>query len=146
MPTQEDIKYYNNHWLDADSLQYLNMKNYIFGKELDEFRKNSVLYSIVEAAVIGKSGEKLYQDISKNGFSFADKPDVDHFINLFNELRKNARTWHSHGFTVSELTASEIVRPTSGKAKKAQPVTVHKVGRNDPCPCGSGKKFKKCHG
>jgi preprotein translocase subunit SecA len=22
----------------------------------------------------------------------------------------------------------------------------NKVGRNDPCPCGSGKKFKKCHG
>jgi uncharacterized protein YecA (UPF0149 family) len=21
-----------------------------------------------------------------------------------------------------------------------------KVGRNDPCPCGSGKKFKACHG
>jgi hypothetical protein len=21
-----------------------------------------------------------------------------------------------------------------------------RVGRNDPCPCGSGKKFKKCHG
>ncbi|MGH7710842.1 MAG: SEC-C metal-binding domain-containing protein, partial [Gemmatimonadaceae bacterium] len=20
------------------------------------------------------------------------------------------------------------------------------VGRNDPCPCGSGRKFKKCHG
>jgi preprotein translocase subunit SecA len=29
----------------------------------------------------------------------------------------------------------------------AQPVTVgQKVGRNDPCPCGSGKKFKRCHG
>lgn len=31
-----------------------------------------------------------------------------------------------------------------------KPVTVvreaPKVGRNDPCPCGSGKKFKKCHG
>jgi preprotein translocase subunit SecA len=30
------------------------------------------------------------------------------------------------------------------------PRTVHreheKVGRNDPCPCGSGKKYKKCHG
>jgi preprotein translocase subunit SecA len=23
---------------------------------------------------------------------------------------------------------------------------IEKVGRNDPCPCGSGKKFKKCHG
>jgi len=22
----------------------------------------------------------------------------------------------------------------------------HKVGRNDPCPCGSGKKYKQCHG
>ncbi len=30
---------------------------------------------------------------------------------------------------------------------KRQPVRVgEKVGRNDPCPCGSGKKFKKCHG
>ena len=24
--------------------------------------------------------------------------------------------------------------------------TEQKIGRNDPCPCGSGKKFKKCHG
>jgi preprotein translocase subunit SecA len=24
--------------------------------------------------------------------------------------------------------------------------SAHKIGRNDPCPCGSGKKFKKCHG
>ncbi len=31
--------------------------------------------------------------------------------------------------------------------KKAQPVRVEKkVGRNDPCPCGSGKKYKNCHG
>ena len=31
---------------------------------------------------------------------------------------------------------------------KAQPVKRHmeKVGRNDPCPCGSGKKYKQCHG
>ncbi|MGB1316217.1 MAG: SEC-C metal-binding domain-containing protein [Chitinophagales bacterium] len=31
--------------------------------------------------------------------------------------------------------------------KKAEPVRVApKVDRNAPCPCGSGKKFKKCHG
>jgi len=31
--------------------------------------------------------------------------------------------------------------------KKAQPIrTEKKVGRNDPCPCGSGKKYKNCHG
>ncbi len=34
--------------------------------------------------------------------------------------------------------------PVAGKKK---PVVVEqKVGRNDPCPCGSGKKYKKCHG
>ena len=27
-----------------------------------------------------------------------------------------------------------------------QPVKNLKVGRNDPCPCGSGKKYKQCHG
>jgi len=26
------------------------------------------------------------------------------------------------------------------------PRSINKIGRNDPCPCGSGKKFKKCHG
>ena len=31
--------------------------------------------------------------------------------------------------------------------RKSQPVRVErKVGRNEPCPCGSGKKFKQCHG
>jgi hypothetical protein len=33
---------------------------------------------------------------------------------------------------------------TSGTA--TAPVDWSSVGRNDPCPCGSGKKFKKCHG
>jgi preprotein translocase subunit SecA len=32
------------------------------------------------------------------------------------------------------------------KAVKQEPVTVDKVGRNEPCPCGSGKKYKKCCG
>ncbi len=33
------------------------------------------------------------------------------------------------------------------KAPKPQPIQVgEKVGRNDPCPCGSGKKYKQCHG
>lgn len=31
-------------------------------------------------------------------------------------------------------------------APAAQPLQSDKVGRNDPCPCGSGKKYKKCHG
>jgi len=38
-------------------------------------------------------------------------------------------------------------RGQAGQAPKPQPVRVGaKVGRNDPCPCGSGKKYKNCHG
>jgi preprotein translocase subunit SecA len=37
--------------------------------------------------------------------------------------------------------------PEQQPERKAQPVRVEKtVGRNDPCPCGSGKKYKNCHG
>jgi preprotein translocase subunit SecA len=33
-------------------------------------------------------------------------------------------------------------------AERPQPFVrgSQKVGRNDPCPCGSGKKYKQCHG
>ncbi len=34
----------------------------------------------------------------------------------------------------------------AGRAPKPEPVTVDKIGRNEPCPCGSGKKYKKCCG
>ncbi|NJN27750.1 MAG: preprotein translocase subunit SecA, partial [Cyclobacteriaceae bacterium] len=35
----------------------------------------------------------------------------------------------------------------ANQERKVQPVRVEKkVGRNEPCPCGSGKKFKNCHG
>ena len=39
-------------------------------------------------------------------------------------------------------------RDNNAKVKpKPQPIrTEKKVGRNEPCPCGSGKKYKQCHG
>jgi preprotein translocase subunit SecA len=36
----------------------------------------------------------------------------------------------------------EAEKPKQETVVRSQP----KVGRNDPCPCGSGKKYKKCHG
>lgn len=34
----------------------------------------------------------------------------------------------------------------SGEAAKPYVRQERKVGRNEPCPCGSGKKYKQCHG
>ncbi len=51
--------------------------------------------------------------------------------------------------TVSEEPAPEVsVAAVTAAPVEAQPFTrsTTKVGRNDPCPCGSGKKYKQCHG
>jgi preprotein translocase subunit SecA len=42
----------------------------------------------------------------------------------------------------------ELSAPPKVEGQRPQPTTHKeaKVGRNDPCPCGSGKKYKKCHG
>ncbi len=51
---------------------------------------------------------------------------------------------------VNKLQASRMqAAAQAGQAEKQKPMPLHaekKVGRNDPCPCGSGKKYKNCHG
>jgi len=42
--------------------------------------------------------------------------------------------------------ASGTGEPVAGLPSLDTPFGESKVGRNDPCPCGSGKKFKRCHG
>jgi len=44
--------------------------------------------------------------------------------------------------------ATEMAGPQQAPARpKLEPIRIgRKVGRNEPCPCGSGKKYKKCHG
>ncbi len=56
-------------------------------------------------------------------------------------------------FSRLKTQKDEFTRSSGGgenedkKPKKMEPVRVEKkVGRNDPCPCGSGKKYKHCHG
>ena len=56
----------------------------------------------------------------------AEKGTVSRRQNTSNRQNGNGRT----------LTATSAPRP----------VMANKIGRNDPCPCGSGKKYKKCHG
>ncbi len=48
---------------------------------------------------------------------------------------------------MSKMQTGRSDIPGGRGGQKAQPVRVEKkVGRNEPCPCGSGKKYKQCHG
>ncbi len=52
-----------------------------------------------------------------------------------------------HGFSeagIAERRKADALGGSIGRDTNVNPY--RKVGRNDPCPCGSGKKFKKCHG
>ena len=49
---------------------------------------------------------------------------------------------HENSPVSPKRKAPPIRRPISSQ----QPKKNLKVGRNDPCPCGSGKKYKQCHG
>ena len=52
------------------------------------------------------------------------------------------------GAAVGGATAVAAAAPAPGNGRQEQRVASEwdQVGRNDPCPCGSGKKYKKCHG
>ncbi len=56
---------------------------------------------------------------------------------------------YQHANFNPDLAPEELLAPSdAGEAAKQQPMVnaLPKVGRNDPCPCGSGKKYKQCHG
>jgi preprotein translocase subunit SecA len=65
---------------------------------------------------------------------------------------ENVRSQHASTMGVEEEAAyagnGDVALAEAATKKKAQPMVRHtqKVGRNDPCPCGSGKKYKHCHG
>lgn len=64
-------------------------------------------------------------------------------------LMNNTREWYLKGYTSEELSVQEkkaLLPLPKIKGEVISLQTRQKVGRNDPCPCGSGKKFKKCCG
>lgn len=74
---------------------------------------------------------------------------------MFNEMTANIQeevaTYvmkaHIEGNQERQPVIEENKISTNGEPAEKNPVHVgQQIGRNDPCPCGSGKKFKQCHG
>ena len=98
----------------------------LFGQLLDSV-KNEVTKTLM--TVQAQSGEQLDEAAD------ALENQAESFINV--TYTAPTETGEAQT-TVDEST----VRPVQKVAASTQP----RVGRNDPCPCGSGKKFKLCHG
>jgi preprotein translocase subunit SecA len=123
----------DHHWVEhIDSLDSLregmNLRSYGQKDPIVEFKNEA--YTMFEGLV-----DKIDQELSRRLFR----------IQIMNEPRPEIPLERLvENVDTSDMTG--LVDPSEQKqVKPKSKVTKSKIGRNDPCWCGSGKKWKKCH-
>ena len=119
---------WKDHLLSMDHLREgIGLVGYAQKKPLDEYRKQAfALFSDLMDRISNEAVSTFYKLTLANPVAEPIRP-----------VQAEQQMEFIHG----------EVPETEKKPRKAQPVRSQPTaGRNDPCPCGSGKKFKKCHG
>ena len=85
----------------------------------------------------------MLEDLNKDVLSFLLRA----FVPLRDDSEARPAQAPRRRTDMSQMQTRRNDLTTNGEQKANAPVHVDKkVGRNDPCPCGSGKKYKNCHG
>lgn len=136
----EFLKYTIEDYVDNDHLW--NVRRFMwdgFGYRKD----TSEGYEEVRNYIIYSDGIKeLGSILDRHNLIFSGEKQLQEFLNLIMLAKNNTRVWENNGYTPSEL--HEILLKRDKNIVKFPTLQRPKVGRNDPCPCGSGKKYKKC--
>ena len=82
-----------------------------------------------------------YLNILRDCKIFISRKDLQIVLDILSEMANSTRLWSNNGRTPNEIFEL-YEQPRLNKL----PSKTVKVGRNDLCPCGSGKKYKKCCG
>ena len=126
-------------------LQAFVLNNMCKDKELVEY-----LIDDVQLACTNKSSmQDLINEFENRKISFKTPVHAQRVISLLAEVYNNTRMWSNGGHTLVEMNALEEGKdPKKGLVRLVEDNenVIAKVGRNEPCPCGSGLKYKKCHG
>ena len=126
-------------------------------RDMDDLKQSvqNATYEQKDPLVIYKfEGYNLFssvvENISRDVISFLVRAQVNLREDNDAQLRQEARRKKTDMSRMSmrrDDGSAEAAAAAGREARSNQPVHVEKkVGRNDPCPCGSGKKFKNCHG
>ena len=121
---------------------------------LVEFRKTaSVMFGELQNMIRHEVVNIIYQ------FEVQQQPPPPPPPPMFALDAAMATATSSSGPTEGGVLAGALASPPSQQVVRAAPpmtrtsmgapkpqIPSHKVGRNDPCPCGSGRKYKQCHG
>jgi preprotein translocase subunit SecA len=130
---------WKDHLLNMDRLKEgIGLRGYAQKDPLREYQREGFeMFEEMVARIRTDSVLKI------TGFWFADKVQDDQGEEVEGwsmapppmPARKSSNFVYTHGSDSSEERVSRTERRSSPK-----------IGRNDPCPCGSGKKYKHCHG
>lgn len=124
----------NNHWEDVRSF----MRD-VFG------RSNNTLkaYEKIRDYITYSDGMgELGGILREYNLVFGSEKQLQDFLNLIMLAKNNTRIWENKGYTPSEL--HEILSKRYKNIVDFPIMQRLKIGRNELCPCGSGKKYKKC--
>jgi len=104
-----------------------------------------------------KDGVGLRGYAQKNPLTEYKKEGFEMFSKMMHQIREGVTEYlfkvqieEGSEFSAEQNQSKKVVEHRGASSEESKPSTVRrddkKVGRNDPCHCGSGKKFKKCHG
>ncbi|MBM4761796.1 SEC-C metal-binding domain-containing protein [Bacillus sp. B15-48] len=120
-------------------------KNYNLPEQVAE----QIAEESVYATRIGESPNAILQFLSQR-LVFDSIEEIREVMDRVVGLMNNTRQWFLKGYTSNELAMQEkkALRslPSVKKDNLIDMRTKKKIGRNDLCPCNSGKKYKKCCG
>lgn len=109
--------------------------------ENDYYFAERVVDDLLFASVRSGLIDSMLGVLDRYGFP-QDSPATVKMVRLVTNLYNSLPSWENNGWSPIEQTE----RITGKKMFFAPDGTELKPGRNDPCPCGSGKKYKKCCG
>jgi len=115
-------------------VEYKTESYYLFEKLLQNFQSRTV-QTLLKVNIIDKYVAKKMAHQPKTAAT-TNQSQIEG--NLGNDPNTETETNAAKKPTVIKLGPETATQPTLNK--------IQKIGRNDPCPCGSGKKFKKCCG
>ena len=130
-------KQWQEHLLEMDHLRHdVNMRSVGQRDPLMEFKHEAF-------RLFDEFGRDVRKDIAQDLFRFEIIPQS---VEALQQLLSQMRLETTRSFA-SELDEQPPQQAGQEQQPRPEPVVVGpKVGRNDPCPCGSGKKYKKCCG
>ncbi|NLL07129.1 MAG: zinc chelation protein SecC [Clostridiaceae bacterium] len=145
MPTKSDIAFYSNYENSMSSTHCKNVEEFIKKKNtFDEGEAADLIYDVFGACKLDIPLDLIVDMLKESGLEFSDEGEKNELMRVLRVLSNNTRKWVLRGHMPSELTKNPPITPTKQQQTKSTPKIMKKIGRNDPCYCGSGKKYKHC--